>query len=82
MSELKNKATAGKSDKAVKNLIWLLFDASLLAWGVNLDESMQFSGRIHRMIKVGLGIGVDDEGRGKADVWRPRLHGVLKAPLW
>merc|ERR1712070_40949 len=38
MSELKKKAAADKSDKTVKDLIWLLFDTSLLTSGFNLEE--------------------------------------------
>merc|ERR1711907_600846 len=38
MGELKAKASADKSDKTVKDLIWLLFDTSLLTSGFNLDE--------------------------------------------
>ena len=60
MSELKQKASADKSDKTVKDLIWLLFDTSLLTSGFNLDEPTQFAGRIHRMIKLGLSIDDDD----------------------
>merc|ERR1719353_2431836 len=62
MSELKKKASADKSDKTVKDLIWLLFDTSLLTSGFNLEEPTQFAGRIHRMIKLGLSIDDDDEG--------------------
>merc|ERR1711966_15913 len=62
MSELKKKASADKSDKTVKDLIWLLFDTSLLTSGFNLDEPTQFAGRIHRMIKLCLSIDDDDEG--------------------
>merc|ERR1712159_389006 len=61
MSELKEKANADKSDKTVKDLIWLLFDTSLLTSGFSLDEPTQFAGRIHRMIKLGLSIDDDDD---------------------
>merc|ERR1712093_326382 len=61
MTELRKKAAADKSDKTVKDLIWLLFDTPLLTSGFTLEEPTQFAGRIHRMIKLGLSIDDDDD---------------------
>jgi len=56
VSELKKKADADKSDKTVKDLVWLIFETALLGSGFSLDYPNAFSARIHRMIKLGLSI--------------------------
>merc|ERR1712007_407321 len=61
VGELRQKAEVDQSDKTVKDLIWLLFDTSLLTSGFSLEDSSQFATRIHRMIKLGLSIFEDDK---------------------
>jgi len=60
LKNLKQKADADKNDKAVKDLVVLLFETSLLASGFSLENPQIHASRIHRMIKLGLGI-EDDE---------------------
>ncbi len=55
MEALRQKAEADKNDKSVKDLVMLLFETSLLASGFSLEAPETHAGRIHRMIKLGLG---------------------------
>jgi molecular chaperone HtpG len=56
MKELKRKSELDSTDKTVKDLVWLIFDTSLLTSGFSLEQPMEYSTRIHRMIKLGLSI--------------------------
>uniref|UniRef100_A0A0B8RQH6 Heat shock cognate protein HSP 90-beta-like protein n=1 Tax=Philothamnus irregularis TaxID=1899461 RepID=A0A0B8RQH6_9SAUR len=53
---LRQKAEADKNDKAVKDLVVLLFETALLSSGFSLEDPQTHSNRIYRMIKLGLGI--------------------------
>merc|ERR1712021_212853 len=61
INALREKADADQSDKTVRDLIWLLYDTSLLTSGFSLDEPATFSARIHRLVKLGLSIDDDDD---------------------
>jgi molecular chaperone HtpG len=61
INALREKADADQSDKTVRDLIWLLFDTSLLTCGFSLEEPATFSARIHRLVKLGIRIDDDDE---------------------
>jgi len=65
VQELKKKSDADKSDKTVKDLVWLIFETALLGSGFSLDEPNAFAQRIHRMIKLGLSI--EDEVEEEAE---------------
>lgn len=65
---LRQKVEKDKNDKSVKDLVMLLFETSLMASGFMLDDPQTHANRIHRMVKLGLGIDIDSgetESEGK-----------------
>ncbi|KTG34734.1 hypothetical protein cypCar_00047733, partial [Cyprinus carpio] len=66
---LREKAEADKNDKAVKDLVILLFETALLSSGFTLEDPQTHANRIYRMIKLGLGI--DDDDSAVEDIAQP-----------
>merc|ERR1712165_248550 len=77
VENLRQRAEADKNDKSVKDLVMLLFETALLSSGFSLEDPALHAQRIHRMIKLGLGID-DDEPEMEAaadDSDMPPLEG-------
>jgi len=81
IESLRLKADADKNDKSVKDLVLLLFETALLSSGFALEDPAVHSQRIHRMIKLGLGIDeaedelAQEEGAAASTEDMPPLEG-------
>jgi len=71
VKELRRRVDAEQNDKAVKDLVFLMFDTSLLTSGFQLEDPAAYADRIHRMIKLGLSLDEDDEEVAAAPVAAP-----------
>ena len=58
---LKARLDADAADATIGDLVHLLYETALISSGFTLEDSSDFAGRIHRMIKLGLGIEGSDE---------------------
>merc|ERR1712018_470048 len=77
VENLRQRAETDKNDKSVKDLVHLLFETSILSSGFSLEDPAVHARRIHRMIKLGLGLDEDDEAEAAVadDTDMPPLEG-------
>merc|ERR1712002_672518 len=74
MIQLKKKVEADKNDKSIKDLIVLLYETALLSSGFTLEDPQNHASRIHRMIKLGLGVDDDEPVAEENDADMPPLE--------
>jgi len=76
INALYDKVQEDENDRAVKDLVMLLHETSLLTSGFSLEDPQTHASRIHRMIKLGLG--VDEEA--DASLEAEDMPGLEDAP--
>merc|ERR1712151_38358 len=68
VKSLKDKLSDDSGDKSAKDLVMLLYETSLLTSGFSLEDPSSFSGRIHKLIRLGLSIEGDDDDDADEDL--------------
>ena len=68
IKELNNKLSLDKNDKTIKDIVWLLFETTLINSGFQLEEPSMFCDRINKMIRMGLSVEDEDEDEDEQNV--------------
>ncbi|VVU94656.1 Hsp90 protein [seawater metagenome] len=58
---LKEKFDKDKNDTTIRDLVWLLYESSMLNCGFSLDDPSAFTQRINRIIDLGMNFDEDEE---------------------
>jgi molecular chaperone HtpG len=65
VKELINRYNSDKNDNSFKNLVYLMYDTSLLSSGFSIENPQLFSDRMYNMIKMGLSVDENDDSSEK-----------------
>lgn len=57
-----------EDDSSISDLVHLLYETALISSGFSLEDSTDFAGRIHRMIKLGLGLDASEQEEEEEEV--------------
>lgn len=77
INALYEKVQADENDRSVKDLVMLLHETALLTSGFSLEDPQTHAARIHRMIKLGLGV---EEGADAGLEAEEDMPGLEEAP--
>ena len=58
---LSNRINTDKESKSNKDLVWLLYDTTLLSSGFTNNNPVQFSNRILKLISLGLDVELSED---------------------
>ena len=61
ISTLKERFEADSSDSTATDLVVLMYETALLASGFSLEDASGFASRIHRMMKLGLNLSLEEQ---------------------
>ena len=61
ISTLKERFESDSNDSTATDLVVLMYETALLASGFSLDDASGFASRIHRMMKLGLNISLEEQ---------------------
>ena len=61
IAELNRRSKAAEGSKNTKDLVWLLFQTSILTSGFTLDDPTSFAKRIHKILNYSLEIDPEEE---------------------
>ena len=78
VKELINRYNSDKNDNSFKNLVYLMYDTSLLSSGFSIENPKLFSDRMYNMIKMGLSVDENDDNNdsSKKDIDLDKLPTV------